>query len=453
MVRAEFQRALITGVQRLLGAIFVGVCVYAGGDLATQGVRYPALFLLELTQLVVVLIALRALRRPGNHNAAVPIAVSVVAVIYLTIASADLIIGGTPQTALLICALAVGTSAILPWGMRPQLLTVAIAGMALLANVYLFANGSLGEGYALGSTFAVGLALLGSVVAAGALQRYRERAMIEHLRVVGVENRLVKLDAELERRVSERTEELERVNRELESFSYAVSHDLKAPLRAVSGFAEALLEDYGELLPEEGRDQLHRLRAGTVRMRELIDGLLALAHAEHDEFESARVDLSGLARTIADDLAESQPERQVEVEIQKAMIVRGDRRLLQALMANLIGNAWKFTRTSAEAHIEVGLRKYGETPVYYVHDNGPGFDMGEASKLFEPFQRLTAARGVEGVGIGLMTAERVVRRHGGRIWAESRDRDGATFFFTLGAEAGPFAAGSDESAMDDDPDL
>ena len=240
-----------------------------------------------------------------------------------------------------------------------------------------------------------------------------------------------RLNAELEQRVIERTAQLTAVNRELEAFSYSVSHDLRAPLRALDGFGHALIEDYGELLPEEGRFYVERIRAGTQRMGQLIDDMLKLSRLTRDEMRSDRVNLTEIARLIAADLHESNPERSVEFLIAEGLTVKGDARLLRAALENLLANAWKFSARQPHARIEVGAQGAGRDKVFFVRDNGVGFDMDYADKMFGAFQRLHGQSDFEGTGVGLATVQRVIHRHSGRVWAEGVPGEGATIYFTL----------------------
>ncbi len=228
-----------------------------------------------------------------------------------------------------------------------------------------------------------------------------------------------------------RNAELETVNQELESFSYSVSHDLRAPLRAIDGFSQAVLEDYADKLEAEGRDALRRLRAAAQRMGMLIDDLLKLARVTRAELISEEVDLSALAGEVAEELRQSEPQRSVEIGIQPDMRAQGDGRLLRIALENLLSNAWKFSVGSRQARIEVGMSEEEGEHVYFVRDNGVGFDMAYAGKLFGAFQRLHDAREFPGTGIGLATVQRVIRKHGGRIWAHGEVGHGAVFRFTL----------------------
>ena len=246
------------------------------------------------------------------------------------------------------------------------------------------------------------------------------RRKVEQERVLG-------LNVELERRVTERTKQLELANKELESFSYSVSHDLRAPLRAIDGFSQALVEDYADRFDERGKNYLDRVRKAAQRMADLIDALLKLARVARAEITSGTVEMSQIAQSVVDEVRENELTRMVAVSIAPGLLAAGEPHLLRLVLENLIGNAWKFTRGVRDARIEFGAN--GRE--FYVRDNGAGFDMTYKNKLFGAFQRLHSAEEYEGTGIGLATVARIIHRHGGTLRAEGEVGKGATFYFEL----------------------
>ncbi|HYF92455.1 MAG TPA: ATP-binding protein [Symbiobacteriaceae bacterium] len=241
------------------------------------------------------------------------------------------------------------------------------------------------------------------------------------------------LNATLEKRVADRTAELLSANKELEAFSYSVSHDLRSPLRSINGFSQILLEDYADRLDDLGREYLERICAGTLRMDQLIEAFLRLSRVIRADLVPQAVDLTVMVQAVVAELRSSEGCEKAAVTIQPGMRVTADANLLRVALQNLLSNACKFSAPRPRPVIEVGVdRKNGET-VYFVRDNGVGFDMASAGKLFQPFQRLHAEREFKGAGIGLATVQRIIQRHGGRIWAESRAGEGAVFYFTLPA--------------------
>jgi signal transduction histidine kinase len=231
---------------------------------------------------------------------------------------------------------------------------------------------------------------------------------------------------------AELVRDLEHKNRELESFSYAVSHDLRAPLRRIDSFSRAVLESQGDQLDEAGQRFLGRVREASQHMSQLIDDVLYLSRVTRADLREQEVDLSAVTDLILGRLQESEPQRKLDAKVRPGVIVAGDGQLLKILMENLLGNAWKFTSKEPESRIEFGLTQAGGEPTYFVRDNGAGFDMTYADRLFGPFQRLHQVGDFPGNGIGLATVQRIIHRHGGRVWAEGLVGQGATFYFTMG---------------------
>ena len=248
------------------------------------------------------------------------------------------------------------------------------------------------------------------------------------------EAEILQLNAELEERVARRTAELEAANRELEAFSYSISHDLRAPLRAINGFAEIVLEDFSPQLPAEARGYLERIRNGGRRMGELIDDLLAFARLSRQSLNRRPVDLNRLAREALEELQPLVAGRQLELRLGELPVCHGDPVLLKQVCINLLSNAVKYTRDRRPAIVEFGHEQAAGEAVYFVADNGVGFDMQYAHKLFGVFQRLHRVDEFEGTGVGLAIVQRIVHRHGGRVWARAELDRGATFYFTLGGE-------------------
>lgn len=249
---------------------------------------------------------------------------------------------------------------------------------------------------------------------------------------VEAENEVLALNQNLERKVAKRTQELEDANRELESFAYSVSHDLRAPLRALEGFSSLLEEESGAALDETARHYLDRIRRNATKMSQLIDDLLRLSRIGRQALDLVEIDLTAMASDIAEEIAAQHPDRKVALRIQEGMSTRADKALLEVVLVNLLGNAWKFTASTPEAAVSfTSMDKDGES-IYAVSDNGVGFDMAYSQNLFTPFQRLHDEREYAGSGIGLSIARRIIARHGGRIWAEAAPGKGAEFFFTLG---------------------
>jgi hypothetical protein len=268
---------------------------------------------------------------------------------------------------------------------------------------------------------------------------FSRQMFLELNRRMAAEEGVRQLNLDLERRVLERTSELdtanhalEASNQDLESFCYSVSHDLRTPLRSIAGYSSILAGEYGESLDERGRHYLGRMGRSAAVMGELIDALLELSRVARREMQLTRIDLSAACSSIASQLKEAHPDRSVKLHIQEDIWVAADSVLILQVLQNLLENAWKYTAPVSTPVIEFGRREIDGETVYFVRDNGVGFNMEYANKLFLPFQRLHAATEFEGTGIGLATVQRIIGRHGGRVWAEGKVGDGSAFFFTLG---------------------
>ncbi|MGD9100683.1 MAG: ATP-binding protein, partial [Anaerolineae bacterium] len=266
------------------------------------------------------------------------------------------------------------------------------------------------------------------------LERLKVLDVLASQAAISLEN--ARLYDQMEQRVIERTAQLEAATEDIKKFSYSVSHDLRAPLRSIDGFSQALLEDYGNQLDVLGQDYLQRVRKATQRMGQLIDDLLQFSRIQRVAMRCDQVDLSALAWRVAKELQQAHPERQVDFVIADGLVVEGDGNLLHRVLDNLMGNAWKFTRQKIPARIEFGCIETDGAPTYFVRDNGAGFDMAYASNLFGLFQRLHPDEEFEGTGVGLASVERIIRRHNGQVSAEGEVGRGASFYFTLGKTNG-----------------
>jgi light-regulated signal transduction histidine kinase (bacteriophytochrome) len=278
-----------------------------------------------------------------------------------------------------------------------------------------------------GWLFVLGSAILLYIV----LRRYERRGGDALAALIKSRNEVRSANPDLARGVAERTRQLESANRELEAFAYAVSHDLRAPLRSMSGFSQILQENAPPGLDEKSRHYLQRIHDASQRMSSLIDDLLNLSRIGRSELTARPISLSQVAGEAAAAIRERHPTRDVRLEIAEGMEVNADSRLLRIALENLLSNAWKYTSRAAQAAVSVGVQAGEHGPVYFVRDNGVGFDMKYADKLFVPFQRLHPEAEFPGSGIGLVTVQRIIARHGGRVWAEAKPDEGATFYFTL----------------------
>jgi light-regulated signal transduction histidine kinase (bacteriophytochrome) len=241
----------------------------------------------------------------------------------------------------------------------------------------------------------------------------------------------ISIRKQMEKALRDRAEELAQLNKELEAFSYSVSHDLTAPLRTLIGFSNILLEDYSDVVDITGRDFITRIKSNAQKMNDLIDDMLKLSRISRQEMITEKTDLSELANVLFADLKKNQPERNVEIIIQTNMIANIDKKLMNIALLNLFSNAWKFTMKKDHPRIEFGCNVDNERKVFFIKDNGAGFDMSHSGDIFAPFRRLHSESEFPGTGIGLAIVERVIGRHGGKIWAEGMPGAGATFYFTI----------------------
>jgi len=347
------------------------------------------------------------------------------------IASGGVETGRTIGSDFVLIGLAMLGAALVPWRPSFQMVAATMAALAILANGYA-ANGTL-----LGAvdfrTFVPGVVLLGaSVYTSYAFELAGLKSSRADLLRRRAEARTEELNASLERRVRERTAEFQAANDELEAFTHAVSHDLRTPLRAMDALSEALLEDYEATLDAEAKDYLRRIRGEAGRLGELIDDLLRLSHVTRSAMRREEVDLSQLALIEAEKLRGLRPDRNVQFTITPGLRDDCDGSLVRVLLENLLGNAFKFTQKKPQARIEFRREQHNGNDVYVIRDNGVGFDMAHVGRVFGAFERLHSAEDFEGTGIGLTTADRIVRRHGGSITAEAKPDEGATFRFTLG---------------------
>ena len=278
-----------------------------------------------------------------------------------------------------------------------------------------------------GWLFVIGSAILLYLI----LRRYERRGGDAMAALIKSRNEVRSANADLELRVTERTRQLEAANRELEAFAYAVSHDLRAPLRSMSGFSQILQDTAPAGLDEKSRHYLQRIHDASLRMSGLIEDLLNLSRIGRSELTARPISLSQVASEAAAAVRERHPKRDVQLEIAEGMEVSADPRLLRIALENLLSNAWKYTSRASQAKVSVGTQDGEHGRVYFVRDNGVGFDMKYADKLFVPFQRLHPEAEFPGSGIGLVTVQRIIARHDGRIWADAKPDEGATFYFTL----------------------
>jgi len=429
-MRAQTRELLLSRSAAVVWTILAGVVLFSAAKLwlepATSYIWYGPALALAVVQLAMF----RVVRRDMPTSRLERIVLADTAAACAVTAWLGIASGRTTGSDFFLLGVAINTAAILPWGPRSQAKLGVIAVAAIVANGY-GVNGALYDSVDF-RTFVPAVVLIGaSIYTSYMLESARLQSARADLLRERAEAETRELNAVLERRVVERTAELQAANDELEAFAYSVSHDLRAPLRAMDGLSEALLEDYSGNLDDEAKDYLLRIRSEAGRLGDLVDDLLRLSRVTRAVMQRADVDLTALASTVAERLRSARPDRDVRFTIAAGLREHCDASLIRVLLENVLGNAFKFTQKNPRALIEFGCEQRNGDRVYVVRDNGVGFDMAHVGKVFEAFERLHSSNDFEGTGIGLTTADRIVRRHGGTITAEAEPGKGATFRFTL----------------------
>jgi signal transduction histidine kinase len=410
LVRRLYLTLIVLAVGSLLSAL--ADAAYGRGHLA-------GLWWVRGAELGLVAAGFLLARRCTTWNAVVALALVVVCASLACNAALGAISGDTYAVLMTYGGIALLCAAVLPWGIAPQTSVAAVAAALIIVSA-----GENPQSLAYARTISlIGVGL--SIFIAYELQHNRSDAVWSERQV-----------RELNRDLAERTERLEAANRELEAFSYSVSHDLRAPLRVVEGFGRTLTKEFTDELPADARHYVERMLGAVERMDQIISDLLLLSHVMRSDLDRVPIDLAAMATAAAAELRATDPGRSVTFVAPEHLPASADPRLLRIVIENLLGNAWKFTRKNPTARIELGVDEpAGGERVFWVRDDGVGFEMERAADLFAPFQRFHPRSEFEGTGIGLSIVQRIVHRHGGRIWAESRPQEGATFYFTLGPPA------------------
>ncbi len=422
-VNGDEQPTLLERARIGVWVLFVCAVFLPVGDLLGGTGDSTLLWSVHAGRLLWVVLMMVGLRLATTRR--YPGAIALLTALSLVATSTFIAVARQTFTPMLIVAGAVPlvTASLFPWGALMQAVMVLLSGLLVVVIPPLMIADFA---YALPTNTWFNLVVPWVISIYLAYELSRSRYMIERGRF-----KLYTLNRTLEQRITDRTERLARVNKDLASFAYSISHDLRTPLRTIDGFSRLVLDETADRLDETEKGHLNTVRAAAQRMGELIDALLKLTRIGQQELNREWVDLSAIARSIAADCQIAEPNRGVNVDVSDTPPVYADPVLVRNVVQNLFENAWKYTARSDSARIEFGAEEEDENTVYYVRDNGIGFDMAEAGKLFEAFQRLHGPGEFEGTGIGLATVRRIIRLHGGRVWADGKAGAGAEFHFTI----------------------
>jgi signal transduction histidine kinase len=425
----DFDQQLVDRVLLLVACAVAINALAAAVDWFSVVDRRPLLFSSYAVVIVAGLGLLAWMHRVPTRRTATVAAIAGIWMFCLEAALAGTIAGGYAATTLFCMGLLWVTAAMLPWGLREQTATCAAAAVSMVVTFLAHRDGVV-PGILPRDLITVAVGASFSLIVAWILAGERRTT---HQRLRRAEDEVREFGATLERRIAERTHALETANLEMQTFCHSVSHDLRGPLRAIGGFAELVLNESPETLDEQATDHIRRVHAAALRMDCIIDDLLRVARIAQRELSDADVDLSAIAEDVVAELRRREPERgaRIAVHLDRGLRVRGDRKLLVIVLEHLLGNAWKFVDAKVDARVEFEEIDVDGKPTYVVRDNGVGFDMRFAGKLFAPFEKLHDGKDYDGTGIGLAIVERIVRRHGGTIWADSEPGRGTAMYLRL----------------------